>query len=102
MEFLELVKNIDWLFAFVILIGGRYWGSRYLKVFKKPDYNFLLFATIFGAIWIAIQKVGGKITQDHVGSLFLTYLFTTSFYQILAKRLFEWVEEKFGYKQPEP
>lgn len=99
MDLLQVLQNIDWIFAAVLLIGGRYWGARYLKLFKKPDYNFLFFATLFGAVWIGIQKVTGTITKDQVGNLFLTYLFTTSFYSILARRLFEWIEAKFGQKQ---
>ena len=99
MDFIQVINGIDWIFAAVLLIGGRYWGSRYFKAFKNPDYNFLLFATVFGGIWLLIQKVTVTITKDQVGNLFLTYLFTTSFYTILAKRLFEWVEGKFGKKQ---
>lgn len=99
MDLLQVLQNIDWIFAAVLLIGGRYWGARYVRVFKKPDYNFLLFATLFGAIWLAIQNFTGVLTKAQAGNLFLTYLFTTSFYSILARRLFEWIEAKFGQKQ---
>ena len=96
MDFLQLLGSIDWIFAFVLLIGGRYWGRKYFKVCEKPDLNFLLFATIFGLIWLTIQHLMGDLSKAHAGNIFLTYLFTTSFYQILAKRLFEWVETKFS------
>ena len=99
MDFIQVINGIDWLFASVLLIGGRYWGAKYFKAFKNPDYNFLLFSTIFGAIWLLIQKVTVTISKDQVGNLFLTYLFTTSFYAILAKKFFEWLEERFGKKQ---
>ena len=44
MEFLDLIQKIDPIFSFVLLIGGRYWGTKYVRIFKNPDNNFLLFA----------------------------------------------------------
>lgn len=98
MELLQVLQRIDWIFAAILLIGGRYWGGRYFRLSKSPDLNFLGFATLFGAIWILIQKLTGQFSKDHLGDIFITYLFTTSFYQLLAKRLFEFIEDKFGKK----
>ena len=95
MELLTFLQNIDWLFAAVMLIGSRYWGQRYFRITKNNDFNFLAFATLFGGAWLLINKVSGTLNQSDFGNLFLTYLFTTSFYQLLAKKLFEWVEQKF-------
>jgi hypothetical protein len=95
MEIIQFLQNIDWLFAAVLLIGGRYWGQRYFRITKNNDFNFLAFATLFGGAWLLIKKVSGTLNQLDFGNLFLTYLFTTSFYQLLAKKLFEWVEQKF-------
>lgn len=99
MDILQVLQSVDWIFAFVLLVGGRYWGARYIKIFAKPDYNFLLFATIWGAIWLLTQKVTGTISKDHVGDLVLTYLFTTSFYQIIAKKAFEVIEQYIGHEK---
>lgn len=98
MDLIQFLQNVDWLFAAVLLIGGRYWGAKYFRLSKNPDINFLAFATLFGAIWLLIQKFTGQFAKADAGNLFLTYLFTTSFYQLLAKRLFQWVEDKFVEK----
>ena len=99
MDILQVLQSIDWLFALVLLVGGRYWGARYIRIFAKPDYNFLLFATIWGIVWILTQKLTGAIGKDRVGNLVLTYLFTTSFYQIIAKRAFEIIEKYVGHEK---
>lgn len=97
LNLLAVLKNIDWIFAFVILVGGRYWGSRYFRLSKNPDLNFLAFATIFGAVWIVIQKTTVTFGKEQIGNLFLTYLFATSFYQLLAKKIFVWLEKLAGF-----
>ncbi len=93
---MDFLNNIDWLFAVILLIGGRYWGRKYFRISKNPDLNFLAFATLFGSIWLIIQKATGKFSTEEVGNLFLTYLFVTSFYQLLAKKFFEWLEKLAG------
>lgn len=98
-KLMDIVSNIDWIFAVVILIGGRYWGFKFFKVSKNPALNFLSFATAFGLIWILIQDFTVGISKESVSNLFLTYLFTTSFYELLAKRLFELVEDWIDTKK---
>lgn len=95
-------NSIDWIFCAVILIGGRYWGSKYFKISKNPALNFLAFATLFGAIWLLISYITGSLSINQAGNLFLTYLFTTSFYELLAKKIFEVIENFFGGKKNEP
>jgi len=97
-NFNELLSHVDWIFLSVILIGGRYWGSKYFKISKNKDLNFLAFATLFGVMWLLIQRATGKIGKDDLGDLFLTYLLTTSFYQLLAKKIFGWIEKQIGIK----
>lgn len=98
----EFFNSIDWIFCSVILIGGRYWGSKYFKISKNAALNFLAFASLFGAIWLIISYLTDELTIDEAGNLFLTYLFATSFYELLAKRLFEGIENLFGKKKAEP
>lgn len=97
-KLMDFFNNIDWLFAAVLLIGGRYWGRKYFRISKNPDINFLVFATLFGSIWLIIQKTTGEFSKAQVSQLFLTYLFVTSFYQLLAKQIFEWLEKMAGVK----
>lgn len=90
------INSIDWIFAAIMLIGGRYWGGKYFTISKNASLNFLAFATVFGAIWILIQYLTVGVNTDSVGSLFITYLFTTSFYELLAKKIFELIEGLFN------
>ena len=90
------LQKIDWIFLAVILIGGRYWGSKYFTVSKNKALNFLAFATVFGLIWLPINYHSWTAILEHAPALFLTYLFGTSFYELIAKKLFEVVEGFFG------
>jgi len=92
MELLEVIKNIDWVFAAVILIGGRYWGGKFFNITSNQALNFLAFATAFAIIWLGIKYFTLGIDRAAVAHLFVTYLFTTSFYELLAKKLFELIE----------
>ncbi len=94
-KFIEIVQGIDWVFAAVILIGGRYWGSKYFTISKNKALNFLAFATAFASVWLLIENWMGVLTRDEAGNLFLTYLFTTAFYEIIAKWAFERIEGLF-------
>lgn len=98
-KFIVILNSIDWLFAAVILIGGRYWGSKYFTISKNSAINFLAFATVFGVIWLCIKYYTYGNFKTEAGNLFITYLFTTSFYEIMAQALFEWVENKFKNKK---
>ena len=102
MDKLELViRSIDWVFAGIILIGGRYFGSKYFRITKHDPLNFLGFATFFAGIWLVIKYYTVGIPKAEIGNLFITYLVTTSFYELFAKILLEWVEAKVskGKKQ---
>lgn len=90
------LSKIDWIFLAVILIGGRYWGSKYFTVSKNKALNFLAFATVFGLIWLPINYHSWAEILEHAPALFLTYLFGTSFYELIAKKLFEVIEGFFG------
>lgn len=96
-KFLMVVNSIDWIFAGVILIGGRYFGAKYFRISKRDALNFLGFATSFGVIWLIIKYYTIGIPKSEVGNLFITYLFTTSFYELLAKYLFEMMEKRIPF-----
>lgn len=95
-KLLMFINSIDWIFAAIILVGGRYWGGKYFTISKNQSLNFLAFATVFGAIWIGIQHFTVGVNSYNVGNIFITYLFTTSFYELLAKKLFELIEGFFN------
>jgi predicted transcriptional regulator len=92
-KFLMVIKSIDWVFAGIILIGGRYWGGKYFRLSKISALNFLGFATAFGILWLVIKYYTVGIAKSEIGNLFITYLVTTSFYEVFAKYLFEQIEK---------
>lgn len=102
MDKLNIILNsIDWVFAAVILIGGRYFGSKYFRLSKKESINFLAFATTFAIIYISIIYMTEGILKNQIVNLFITYLIVTSFYELIAQWFFEWIEKKIGIKPKE-
>lgn len=100
-KFILFVNSIDWVFAGIVLIGGRYWGSKYFTISKNPARNFLAFATVFGGLWLLIKYVTTGAFRNEWSNLFITYVFVTSFYELLAKKGFEWIEGWFNKKSNE-
>lgn len=97
MEKLNIIlDSIDWIFAGVILIGGRYWGSKYFRLSKREAINFLGFATAFALLYLTLTYLTVGIAKDQIINLFITYLVVTSFYEVIASRVFEWIEGFFG------
>lgn len=101
-KFKVILDSIDWIFAGVILIGGRYWGTKYFRLSKNASLNFLGFATAFAVIYLAIIYFTQGISRNQVANLFITYLVITSFYELLAERIFEMIEGWFGKKKETP
>lgn len=101
-KFTVILNSIDWIFAGVILIGGRYWGTKYFRLSKQDSLNFLGFATAFALIYLAIIYFTNGIGKNQIANLFITYLLVTSFYELIAQRVFEWIEGLFGKKKETP
>lgn len=98
-KFEIILNSIDWVFAGVILIGGRYWGTKYFRLSKRDSLNFLGFATAFSVIYLTIIYFTQGISNNQVANLFITYLVVTSFYELIAQKVFEWIEGLFGKKK---
>lgn len=101
-KFYLILNSIDWVFAGVILLGGRYWGSKYFRLSKRDSLNFLSFATAFAIVYLAIIYFTQGIGRNQVANLFITYLVVTSFYELIAQRFFELIEGWFGQKKQTP
>lgn len=101
-KFEIILNSIDWVFAGVILIGGRYWGTKYFRLSKRDSLNFLGFATAFSIIYLTIIYFTQGISSNQVANLFITYLVVTSFYELIAQKVFEWIEGLFGKKKETP
>lgn len=101
-KFKVILDSIDWVFAGVILVGGRYWGTKYFRLSKRDSLNFLGFATAFSVIYLTIIYFTEGIGKNQVANLFITYLVVTSFYELIAQRIFEWIEGLFGKRKETP
>lgn len=101
-KFYLILNSIDWVFAAVALVGGRYWGTKYFRLSKRDSLNFLGFATAFSVIYLTIIYFTQGIGKNQVANLFITYLVVTSFYELIAQRIFELVEGWFGKKKQTP
>lgn len=101
-KFTLILNSIDWVFAGVILLGGRYWGSKYFRLSKIESINFLGFATAFGVIYLTIIYFTEGISSNQVANLFITYLVVTSFYELIAQKIFEKVEGLIIKKKETP
>lgn len=101
-KFTLILNSVDWIFAAVILIGGRYWGTKYFRLSTKEALNFLGFATAFAVIYLAIKYFTVGIGRNEVSNLFITYLVVTSFYELLAQHAFDWIEKKLGKRKETP
>ena len=75
----SFITQIDWIFLSVLLIGGRYWGSKYFTISKSKSHNFLAFATVFGFVWLLINYQSWSLIKEHAPALFLTYKFGTRY-----------------------
>lgn len=96
-KFTLILNSIDWVFAGVILIGGRYFGSKFFRLSKKDSINFLAFATTFAVLYLAILHFAEGIYKNQVVNLFITYLIVTSFYELIAQGFFEFIENKLPW-----
>lgn len=101
-KFSIILNSIDWVFAFIILVGGRYWGSKYFRLSKNVALNFLGFATAFAVVYLTIIYFTQGIAKNQVANLFITYVVVTSFYELIAQHIFEWIEGLFGKKKEIP
>lgn len=102
-KFSIILNSIDWVFAAVILLGGRYWGAKYFRLSKRESLNFLGFATAFAIVYLSIIYFTQGINSSQVANLFITYLVVTSFYELIAERIFEMIEGWLGKKkEPTP
>ena len=100
-KFNLILNSIDWIFAGVILVGGRYWGSKYFRLSKNDSLNFLGFATSFAVVYLTIVYFTSGISRNQIANLFITYLVVTSFYELIAQRVFEWIEGLLPGKKKE-
>lgn len=71
------------VYAVVIFFGGR-WGVKFFNPFIQKKHNFLLFASIFGLLFIGAEVVLKTFKPGYFIGYLLTYAVVTSCYEMLS------------------
>ena len=81
--------NIDLKLLFIIVLGGIF-ITKYTKAITKPNnqYKVLIASVLVSAIFYFIEECQTECLSKY----FFTYLFATSFYELIVKTLMEKVK----------
>lgn len=85
MDLIEIIQNYgNYLFGLLIFFGGR-WGLRYFQIFKNQAQNFLVFATVFAAIFIGLEVYLKTFKAEDAVTYLLTFTVVTTVYEQVAE-----------------
>lgn len=106
MELLEQIKNlgIDPIIVILIIAGG-FFATRYLGSLTKIQlgkmvisfndaWKTLLVGTVFTILYIVVLHFSGELQRDMVKSFFYSYVFATSFYELLVGPIVKFIGNK--------
>lgn len=86
MDILEILSNYGVVaYALTIFFGGRF-GLKYFSYFKQTKYNFLVFATVFATLFMAVEYSAGTWRVIDLGRYIITYAVVTTCYDFLAEK----------------
>lgn len=84
MNFQELLAQYGIIgYGITVFFGGR-WGLQFFQYFQKVKYNFLVFATVWGFLWMAGEYLAGTFKVIDLGRYALTYAAVTSCYELVV------------------
>lgn len=106
MELIETIKRlgIDPVIVILIIAGG-FSAKRYLASLTKIQigkfvFNFndawktLVVGTIFTTVYILVLKFTGELERNMFKSFFYSYVFATSFYELLVGPVVKFIGDK--------
>ena len=70
-------------YGITVFFGGR-WGIRFFNYFDQVKYNFLVFASVWGFVWMGGEAAAGTWKWVDLGRYALTYAAVTSCYELVA------------------
>lgn len=70
-------------YGITVFFGGR-WGLKYFTYFRKTKYNFLVFATVWAALWMVGEAAAGTFKWIDLGRYLITYAVVTSCYDMVV------------------
>ncbi len=93
----------------ILVLGSGFWAKNYLKkwtalrigkysVSVSTAWKTLIVGTIFTAIYILITSQGVDITKEMSIEFFVSYIFATSFYELILAPVSDWVQGKMTKK----
>lgn len=99
-KLLLFLNSIDWIFAAVLLMAGRYLSGFKWKGLKSRKAKFLVLSLVGGAIYLLLRWIDGNDFAGQFTNFFLTFLFVNTFYSLVGRPFFEMVEAKFTWMSP--
>lgn len=103
MDFLQNVwASIDWWIVLLVLAAG-YFQRYYLKTIKIigkvviiSAWKTLFISLLFVGFYIWFAKGNGELTPAYKKAAFFSYIFATSFYELLLGPLTWAIEKRVG------
>lgn len=112
MDFFQTLKEIhlDPIIIILILAGG-FWSKTYLKSWSKIGFKnwtlevsnawkTLIIGTVFSGLYVGIMHWTNKATPEIWTELFYSYIFATSFYELIIGPFSAWIKSKFTTNTP--
>lgn len=94
-KLLTFINSIDFILAVVMLLGGRIISGYQFARLKSRRTKFLLFSLFTGILYVGAMLFDGREFVGQATNFLITFLFVNTFYQLLFKRLFEYIESIF-------
>lgn len=93
----------------VLVLGSGFWAKNYLKkwtgirlgkyfVGLSVAWKTLIVGTVFTAIYILIVSKGVGVSKEMWIESFVSYIFATSFYELILAPVSEWIQGKVTKK----
>lgn len=94
-KLLTFINSIDFILAVVMLLGGRIISGYKFGYLKSRRTKFLLFSLLAGVLYVGAMIFDGRSFIGQATNFLITFLFVNTFYGLLFKRVFEYIEGIF-------
>lgn len=93
MDLISFLEQYGFLAYGILLFFGGRWGVKFFNLFTKKVYNFLLFSTVFGLIFVLVEASQRAFTSVDIMRYLITYTVVTSCYENLVN-IFPFLKSK--------
>lgn len=97
-------ESIDWTLVLLIVLSSFWVKKNFTEILPKLSVAVKIFfwSTILTVLYYYINFLTGMFELKDASSYIITYLFATSFYEIIAKPVLEGLKNLTGLKNEEP